>query len=86
MAKRDNPKKRDDLLNLYGSKALTVGELIELLKTYPEDWMVTGYNGKEQTDLVTCRGVRAYDKPEYEVLYVSGTERYMGSFVDIMGF
>lgn len=87
MAKRDNPKKRDDLHNLYGNKALTVGELIKLLQTYPEDWMVTGFNGKEETDLVTCRGVRGQDKAhEYDVLYIRGAERYRGGTVDIMGF
>lgn len=87
MTKRDNPKKRDDLHNLYGTKALTVGELIALLKTYPEDWMATGYTVHEDTDFVTCRSVRVKEEADvYDNLRVSPLGGYYtGGFVDIMG-
>lgn len=61
-------------------KKLTVGDLIEILKEYPLDMRVTSYNGQEQTDFVTRKGVRKLPGS-----YVDGV-KYKKPVVDIMGF
>lgn len=63
---------------------MTVAELIELLKTYPQYIPVTGYNGAEQTDFITKHGVRLRDADRADYLHVDG-KLFVGQHVDIMG-
>jgi hypothetical protein len=67
---------------------MTVSELIELLKQFPQNVPVTGFNGQEETGLVTKAGVRlqSSDDDGYGPWDYAKQERYIGQFVDIMGF
>jgi hypothetical protein len=66
---------------------MTVAELIELLKTFPQDLPVTGYNGSESTDWITPEGINLEDTAETcgGMRNKDGT-RYEGRYLDIMGF
>lgn len=68
---------------LSAKDVLTVADLIELLKTYPKDLPVTGYNAHEDTDFVTCDSVR--EGSGAWGLLLPGGERYTGPYLDIMG-
>lgn len=64
---------------------MTVAELIEILKTHPQDLPVTSYHGGEETGFVTARGVRLEDD-EYGVWDDVKGKRVKGPRIDIMGF
>lgn len=70
---------------------MTVAQLIELLKTFPQDIPVTGYNGQEETEFVTEAGINLrHTNQDHVTLYkapfrVNG-KKYEGPFLDIMGY
>lgn len=72
-------RKRAALVEQFkNSPYLAVGDLISLLRTFPQHLAVTGYNGGENTDFVTVAGVRLQE----------GEDRAWGinqDHVDIMG-
>lgn len=83
MTKRQEAKRAELEQKLKGAPYLTVADLIELLKTYPKDLPVTGYNAHEYTGFVTCDSVSVEDGTWG--LRLPGGDRHSGPHLDIMG-
>jgi hypothetical protein len=90
MTKRQEAKRVELQARFTKQGYMTVANLIELLKTYPQGAPVTSYQGQEETDLVTPAGVRlTNDENTAYHLSVFNTHahaRVRGPFLDIMGF
>ena len=89
MTKRQEAKRVELQARFTEQGYMTVANLIELLKTYPQGTAVTGYNGQEESDLVTPVGVRLTHDTETAwlsgVFAVTGHAELRGPFLDIMG-
>jgi hypothetical protein len=90
MTKRQEAKRVELQARFTEQGYMTVANLIELLKTYPQGAPVTGYQGQEETDLVTPKGVRLMDDEttayHLSVFHDNANARVRGPFLDIMGF
>jgi hypothetical protein len=66
---------------------MTVAELIELLKTFPQDIPVTGYDAHENTSWVTTRTVQleTVEGSWWTKLRRPDGRPYEGQVLDIMG-
>ena len=65
---------------------MTVAELIEILKMYPQDIPVTGYHAQEDTGFVTERGISLNEAGGYPIWDDVRKQKYEGPYLDIMGF
>ncbi len=67
---------------------MTVSEVIKRLRTFPKDTPVTGYTGQEKTTFVTPASIqlRRADGLPWSALFNEDGTKYVGPYVDIMGF